>query len=147
MEGLRLTRLPVEEESETAKFGRSFVIGESRDGLPGVIEYNSDLFEARTISRIFGHYRRILEEMTRDSGQNVWKLPLLSESERRQLLVEWNQTESDYPRRCAHELFEAQMERAPHAVAVVSETRHLTYAELNRRANQLPKYLRAFRCG
>jgi len=66
------------------------------------------------------------------------------EAERRQLLVEWNDTADDYPRdQCIHDLFEAQVERTPDAVAAIIEDRHLTYRELNCRANQLAHYLRA----
>src|SRR5262249_55886725 len=69
-------------------------------------------------------------------------------AEQRQLLVEWNNTKVDYPADpCVQQLFEAQVERTPHAVAVVSETEQLTYAQLNRRANQLAHYLRTLGVG
>ena len=65
-------------------------------------------------------------------------LPLLTGAERNQLLIEWNRTESPYPKdKCIHRLFEAQAERTPDAVAVVFEDQRLTYRELNERANQL----------
>ncbi|MEI7941283.1 MAG: hypothetical protein WCK27_31800, partial [Verrucomicrobiota bacterium] len=60
--------------------------------------------------------------------------PVLTEAERHQILVEWNQTERDYPRdKCVHQLFEEQVERTPEAVAVVFEGQSLTYRELNAR--------------
>ena len=70
--------------------------------------------------RMLGHLRTLLEGMATKPEQKVGELPLLTSSERHQLLVEWNQTEVDYPRdKCVHQLFEAQVERTPDAVAVV----------------------------
>ncbi len=75
-------------------------------------------------------------------------LPILTEAERHQLLVEWNDTQADYPQnQCTHQLFEAQVERTPEAVAVVFEDQKLTYQELNSRANQLAHYLQALGVG
>ena len=72
----------------------------------------------------------------------------MSEAERRQLLVEWNDTARDYPRdRCVHQLFEEQAARTPDAVAVVFEDRQLTYRELNAQANQLARHLRTLGVG
>ena len=74
--------------------------------------------------------------------------PVLTEAERHQILVEWNQTERDYPRdKCVHQLFEEQVERTPEAVAVVFEGQSLTYRELNARANQLGHHLRSLGVG
>ena len=71
---------------------------------------------------MLGHLRTLLEGMATKPEQKVGELPLLTSSERHQLLVEWNQTEVDYPRdKCVHQLFEAQVERTPDAVAVVFE--------------------------
>ena len=76
------------------------------------------------------------------------ELSRLTERERRQLLVEWNDTAADYPRdQCIHQLFEEQVERTPDAVAVVFEDRQLTYAQLNARANQLARHLRRLGVG
>ena len=73
----------------------------------------------------------------------AWRIGVLDQDERHQLLVEWNDTQREYPREsCIHELFEAQVERTPEAVAVVFEEQSLTYAALNARANQLAWYLR-----
>ncbi|MFQ5906231.1 MAG: amino acid adenylation domain-containing protein, partial [bacterium] len=78
-----------------------------------------------------------------DPEQRLSKLPLLTEAERHQLLVEWNDTRTDYPGdSCIHQLFEAQVERTPEKIAVVFEDHQLTYSELNARANQLAHYLR-----
>ena len=89
-----------------------------------------------------GHYLNLLQGIVADPEQTISELPLLSEAERRQLLVEWNQTQTEYPRdKCVHQLFEAQVERSPDAIAVVFGDEQLTYRELNSRANQLAHYL------
>ena len=75
-------------------------------------------------------------------------MELLSEGEREQIVVGWNNTQAEYPReKCLHELFEEQVERSPEAVAVVYEGERLTYRELNERANQLGHYLRELGVG
>lgn len=86
--------------------------------------------------------------MVADSDRRVSEFPLLTESERHQLLVEWNKTQTVYPEdKSIHELFEAQVERTPEAVAVIFEGQQLTYGELNRRANQLAHHLRKLGVG
>src|SRR5687767_15379951 len=80
--------------------------------------------------------------MVADEGRRVERLTLMPESERVRVLEEWNRTEAEHPGGpCVHERFEAQVERTPDAVAVVFEDEHLTYAELNRRANRLAHHL------
>src|SRR2546430_17509472 len=81
------------------------------------------------------------------AGRRLPQLPLLTEAERRQLLVDWNATQAALPAGCIHELFEAQVERSADAVAVTSENESLTYRELNQRANQLAHYLRKHEIG
>ncbi|MBE8994630.1 non-ribosomal peptide synthetase/type I polyketide synthase [Microcystis aeruginosa] len=105
-------------------------------------DYNTDLFEDETIQRWLGHFQTLLEAVINDPQQNLRELPLLNPTEQKQLLVDWNQTQADYPQdQCIHQLFEAQVERTPDAIAVVFEEQSLTYAELNHRANQLAHYL------
>jgi amino acid adenylation domain-containing protein len=115
-----------------------------RDGkLIGFVEYNSDLFESSTIERMIGHFQTLLEGIVADPEQPISTLPLLTDADRHQLLVQWNDTAADYPKdSCIHELFEAQVERAPEAIAVQFEGKQLTYRELNTRANRLAHYLR-----
>src|SRR4029077_16516464 len=84
----------------------------------------------------------LLEGIVSAPESRLSQLPLLTEEERRQLLVEWNDTAADYPRdQCIQQLFEEQARRTPEAVAVVFEDRQLTYAQLNARANQLAHHL------
>ena len=110
--------------------------------LGGAFKYNTDLFDEQTIARMVGHFQTLLTGIVTHPDWTIGELPLLSQAELQQLLVDWNQTGADYPsNRCIHQLFEAQVENAPDAVAVVFEDQSLTYGELNARANQLARYL------
>ncbi|OLT62072.1 non-ribosomal peptide synthetase [Moorena bouillonii] len=110
--------------------------------VTGVLKYNTDLFDEHTIARMADHFENLLALIVSNPEQRVGQLPLLSEAERQQLLVEWNNTKIDYPTdKCIHEIFEAQVEKNPEAVAVVFEEQKLTYSELNSKANQLARYL------
>jgi amino acid adenylation domain-containing protein len=143
-----LTLSPVEGDSETAHFDLTLQILDTEQGLTAAFVYNTDLFEAGTIARMLGNFQILLEAMVADPEQRVSDLPLLTESERQRLLVEWNSTKTDGPRDlCIHQLFEAQVERTPDAIAVVFDAEQLTYGELNRRANQLAHHLRALGVG
>ena len=83
------------------------------------LAYNTDLFEAATITRMLGHFRTLLEAVVANPEKRLSDLPLLSETERRQLLLNWNDTKTDYPNDlCIHQLFEAQVGRTPDAIAV-----------------------------
>jgi amino acid adenylation domain-containing protein len=111
-------------------------------GMTGCVEYNTDLFEAETIRRMIGHFKTLLEGIIVDPDRIIEELPLLTQAEEHQLLVEWNDTYQEYPKdKCLHELFAEQAARTPDAVAVVFEGQSLCYAELNRHANQLAHYL------
>lgn len=139
---LRLS--PFEFDSGITKFDLEFYLWEESEGLNGYFVYNPDLFDAATITRMAGHFRTLLEGIVNTPQRRVSELPLLTDAERHQILVEWNDTKADYPRnKCIQELFETQTERTPDAIAVVFEEEQLTYWELNRRANQLAHYLRS----
>ncbi len=144
--GLNLS--PVEGDSETAHFDLTLQVADTDEGLTAAFVYNTDLFQAGTIARMLGNFRTLLEAIVADTEQRLSELPLLSKSERQQVLVEWNAAKTANPRDlCIHQLFEAQVERTPDSVAVVFETEQLTYGELNRRANQLAHRLRALGVG
>jgi amino acid adenylation domain-containing protein len=111
-------------------------------------DYNTDLFDAATIERMLGHFQTMLTGIVANPQQRVSELPLLTAAQRHQLLVEWNNTQAEYPQsKCINELFEAQVERTPDAVAVVFEDKQLTYRELNAQANQLAHHLQALGVG
>ncbi|MEW5860344.1 MAG: amino acid adenylation domain-containing protein [Cyanobacteriota bacterium] len=132
----------VEVETDTAMFDLTLEITDTEQGLTGSLEYNTDLFDEATITRMLGHLQTLLEGIVANPDRRLSDLPLLTEAERHQLLVEWNQTQTDYPAdRCFHQLFEQQVEKTPDAVAIVFENQHLTYKQLNERANQLAHYL------
>jgi len=105
------------------------------------ISYDRCRFEDDTITRMLGHLQTLLEAIATNPYQSLGEFPLLTPAERHQLLV-WNNTQADYPKNgCIHELFAAQAEKTPDAVAVVFEDQQITYHELNCRANQLAHHL------
>jgi len=142
-----LTLSPMEVHSGTTKFDLSLSILEGADGLKATWEYDVDLFDSTRIARMIDHFQVLLEGIVADPARKISELPLLTAAEREQILVEWNQTETDTPDRSVHELFEQQVEKTPTAVAVEFEETKLTYRELNERANQLAHYLRSAGAG
>src|SRR5262249_11375039 len=99
------------------------------------------LFEPETMRRLCEHYLVVLTAIVRDPGQAVATLPLLTEAERQQMLVDWNDTRVEYPAICTHELFEQQMALRPDDTAIVFEEQRLSFRELNERANRLAHHL------
>ncbi len=105
--------------------------------------YDRQRFDDATIERMLGHFQTLLENMATNLEPSLCDLPLLTDSERHQLLVEWNNTTVEYPRgQGLHELFEEQVECSPDAIAVIFEGKQLTYQQLNARANQVAHHLR-----
>ena len=138
--GLSLT--PLSGDNVTAKFDLTLSMREIDTELEGLLEYNTDIFDAATIIRMGEHFQQLLEAVLANPEQPVTEIPLLTEAERNQLLVEWNDTVVEYPSdKCIHQLFEEQVEKNPDAVAVVFEQEQLTYQQLNAKANQLARYL------
>ena len=135
-------------EGHTAKFDLLLAMAERDGQLACSFEYSTDLFDAATIERMAIHFQTLLESIVADPQQRISELELLSAAERQQLLVQWNDTSTAYPQDiCLTELFEQQVERSPDALAFVADDEHLTYAELNRRANQLAHYLQSHGVG
>jgi amino acid adenylation domain-containing protein len=144
--GLKLTPLPV--HSGTSKFDCTLSLEQSGGTLAGYVEYNTDLFEAATIERMVGHFQTLLEGIVTNPEARLSALPLLTGADRKQLLVDWNETRTDFPKdKCVHELFEDQVGRTPDKVAVVFDDAELTYRELNDRANRLADELRSLGVG
>src|SRR5947209_7164612 len=150
-EAMRLKDLviePIEGERNTAQLDLNLQIWERPDRLTGLLEYDTDLFERSTIIRMVGHFQNVLEAAVRNPAQRLRELPLLTEAERHQLLVELNETPAVFPAHlCLHQLFEAQAQSSPRALAVIAENSSLTYEELNRRADRLAHELRALGVG
>jgi amino acid adenylation domain-containing protein len=126
---------------QTAKFDLSLYIAESNEGLRLTYEYNTDLFNLSTIERLARHFETLLAGIVANPDEDINDLPLLDETERNRLLVEWTDTTRDYPFRCLHEIFAEQAARSPEAVALISGDRQLTFAELDQRTNQVAHYL------
>jgi len=147
LSGLIIENMPLPLDVR-ARFDLEVNYWEIPGGLEGVWCYNSDLFDATTITRIGEHFQTLLQAIVANQEMRISELPLLSPAQRHQLLVEWNDTQVDYPHDlCIHELFEQQVERNPDAVAVAFEEQQLTYDELNCRANQLAHCLRSLGVG
>lgn len=133
---------PLELDTGIAKFDLTLSMEETQQGLKGRLEYNTDLFDARRMTRTIEHWQNLLEGIVAAPEQRISELPLLSEAERHQLLVEWNDTWTEYSQKdCIHQLFEKQVEESPDAIAAIYKDEQLTYQELNDRANQLARYL------
>jgi amino acid adenylation domain-containing protein len=150
---------PVDLEVQQTRMDVEVHLWERSDGLHGSWIYNTDLFAAATIERMIGHFQTLLAGIVADPQQCIADLPLLTATERQQILVDWNATQADTPHQSLHQLFEAQAARTPDAVAVIFAEDKVTnslsqpvtlspphpvtlsYAELNARANQLAHFL------
>ena len=138
--GLKLESF--EAQSETAQFDLSLYLRERGGSLLGFFEYATDIFDNTTIERMALHFQKVLAEIVTNPDQPIATLPLLADTERHQLLIEWNETHADYPEEsCIHELFEAQVERTPNGAALEFGNEKLTYRELNGLANRLAHHL------
>jgi amino acid adenylation domain-containing protein len=128
--------------NDTAKFDLELTWYDSEHEVEGLIEYSTDLFDRSTIRRVIAHLRMLIEAIVTDPSRPVSRLPLLTEAERRRLLVEWNATETAFPHATTlAERFEAQVAATPGRVAVVFGDLQLTYRELHDRASHLAGFL------
>lgn len=125
----------------TSNFDLSLTMMEDKHGLGGTVEYNTDLFDAARIVRLVEHFQMLLEGIVADPYQRISMIPLLTAAELHQLSPVQKRP---YPTHSSvHQLFEAQVERTPDAVALIFEGKKLTYRELNQRANQLAHHLQS----
>jgi len=144
--GWHVTHLEV--DPGVAKFDLQLELHERADGIVGRFVYCTDLFEPATIARLEAHYRNLLAAVIADPDRPLWALPLLGDDERHQVLAGWNQTARPYPSGATvHALFEQQVARAPHSIALEAGDTRLTYAELNQRADALARHLRTLGVG
>lgn len=137
--GLSLESLKT--DTNAALVDLSLDLVETAEGLSVSLEYRLNLFPAATITRLLDHFQVLLAGVVSDPGQRLSDLPLMSYTEHLQLLQARALPQIQIPDQCIHQLFEAQAERSPDAVAVVFGDLQLTYRELNARANQLAHYL------
>ncbi|MBE9178531.1 amino acid adenylation domain-containing protein [Oculatella sp. LEGE 06141] len=105
------------------------------------IVYEEQRFEAAAIARLLTHLQTLLETIAANPQQRLSELSCLTATERQTLLLEWNQTQVDFQYHGIHQRIEAQVEKTPEAIALTFNDQHLTYRELNARANQLAHYL------
>jgi aspartate racemase len=137
-----------EVDSGISKFDLCLELDDRPSGLVGRFKYSTDLFEPATVARMSGHLTTLLEGIAADPGKSISSLPLLTERERQQVCVEWNNNSAEYPADlCLHHFVMKQAERTPAAVALVAGDRQLTYRELDQRSNQLAAYLQRHSIG
>lgn len=106
------------------------------------IGYKTELFDQSIISKMLEHLQILLEEFINNPQEKLGSLSILTESEKQQILIDWNNTKADYPRdKCIHQLFEEQVIKTPNNIAISFKNKQLTYQELNEKANQLAHYL------
>ncbi|MFP2933686.1 condensation domain-containing protein, partial [Pyxidicoccus sp. 3LG] len=131
-------------EVRTTKFDLTLSLGETPDGLAGTLSYRTDLFEPSTIARMVEHLHVLLEAAVNAPDSRVGELALLPADERQQLLVRWNDTRSEQSWDGAlHERIEVQAALTPDALAVLDDSTSLSFGLLNRRVNQLARWLRS----
>ena len=139
LRGLTISRVSL--PSRTSKFDITLYVTDTSSGLAFGCEYSTDLFEEATIRRMLGHLETLLEGVVTNPDRHVSRLPLLTDAEKSQF-AEWNDTQSDFPKQCIHQIFAEQATKSANSVALEFEGRKLTFAELDRSANQLAHYLR-----
>jgi amino acid adenylation domain-containing protein len=138
-----LTLHPLDFELNTTHVDATLIMEETAEGMQGTAQYNTDLFDASTISRLLRHFHSLLASISADVDVSLSGIVLLSAEESRQLLSDWCGTRSAYPRHLSiHELFEQQAAATPDAIAVQSRDVQLSYAELSRRSDALAAHLR-----
>jgi amino acid adenylation domain-containing protein len=135
----------IEAENLTSKFDLTMFVTELPSGeLESVMEYNTDLFNQDTIARMAGHWQMLVRGVVTGADGAVGDLPFLTAAERHQIVAGWNQTRRTYPREeTLLHLFEEDVKKYPNHLAVVFEEKSLSFAALNRQANQLARYLQS----
>ncbi|MBD2038156.1 amino acid adenylation domain-containing protein [Leptolyngbya sp. FACHB-321] len=117
------------------------ILLQRKGSVTGVWQYNASLFHAETIQRLSGHLQVLLQSIVNDQDCTIAELPLLTQVEIQQLLVEWQSATISYPQTLIHQLIEAHAIQQPEAIALTFNNQQLTYVELNQRANQVAHYL------
>ncbi len=137
--GLTIKEMPF--EAGIAKFDLSAEVWENSE-FHCQFEYNTDLFERSTIRRMLGHFERLLTAVVENPSLGVAQIPLMSDPERQQVLVEWNRTAADYQKDLPlHKAFESQVNASPAATALLFAGRKWSYRQLNEEANRVAHLL------
>jgi len=141
----KLTRLQVQRldiDTGNAPFDLGVECIKTADGMRVTFAYNAGIFDHATIERLTSQFHRLLESAVANPAQPIADMPMLSDAEQKQILVEWNATGAEIPEgKCIHHLFEDQARENPGAVALCSDNGQLTYEQLNERANRLAHIL------
>jgi len=144
--GLVLEPMPLDQP--VAQFDLTLLMAEVGDELAGVMQYNTDLFDATAIARLAQHFQVLLAGIVSNPQKRVVDLQLLTPLDAKLLLSDFNDNAADYDEEhCLHTLFEEQVKRTPNQTALVFRDREYTYSELDRRANQLAHHLRKLGVG
>lgn len=142
-DGLEIQPFENQEEFVISKFELTFSFRESEDKVLVDVEYNSDLFKYETIDRLSNHLIQIITSLVEHPTRPISEISCLSQEEKNQLLLEFNDTKSEYPKeKTIIDLFEEQVQQTPDQIAVIVGEKNLTYLEVNEKANQLGDYLR-----
>ena len=138
--GLTVSEMPV--DAGVSKFDLTLFVQESDRGLSAGLEYNTDLFDSTTADRILGHFKTLVTGIVANPQQRISEFQLLTAGEQHTLLHQWNDTRLNLlqPPQIQH-FIEQHAAQTPDAVAVADNTGHLTYRQLDQRANQLAHYL------
>jgi amino acid adenylation domain-containing protein len=143
-----LTITPIQIDTGFSQVDLSLTLWEEPGIMKGTFEYNTDLFTPLFIKRMIAHFQALLTGITTDVNQAISLLPIMSEEEKHQLVVEWNDTAADYPRQsCIYELFASCVQKYPDEEAVIFAEQRLTYDRLNQQANQLAHLLQKMNIG
>jgi amino acid adenylation domain-containing protein len=143
-----LTITPIQVDTGFSQVDLSLTVWEEQGVLKGTFEYNTDLWEASSIKRMIGHFQVLLDGIIHDVKQRISHLPMLMEEEKHRLLVEWNNTDCDYPRgSCIYELFASCAGRNPGQDAVIFNDQGMTYAWLEQKAHRLAHMLQRLGVG
>ena len=134
--------------ADIAKFDLTLILNETDGSLKGGFEYNTDLFDKSTISRLADHFHTLIDNILSNPNQSISTYSMLTTSEFDQMVSGFNRPQTFYPKGfCIHRLFEQQVKKSPHAVAVIFENQELTYEELNCAANRLGHHLQSLGVG
>jgi len=146
LEGLNVTTVP--NEHKGAKFDLTLTITDTDDGYAMNWEYCTDLFKPDSVKRMMKHFSHLVDELTASPGKKIGELELADESDKRLIIDTFNATKAAYPReKTIISQFEAQVERTPDHIAIVSGDEKMTYRQLNEKANQLAHQLRKLGVG
>jgi len=141
---LALEFFPVQRRSARAELELELI--ETNNGLQALWTYNTDIFEGEIITRMAKHFEQLLEGVIASPQQRISELPLLTEAEREELLVQWSQTHVDYPANLTvNRLFEEQVAKTPYKLAAVAGDSFSNFEELNEQANRLADLLTELR--